>query len=125
MIHFTIPLPPVTKKNSQQILVNSTTGRPFITPSKQYKEYESAALLYIPHIPTISCAVNVRCVFYMPTARRCDLTNLLEAVDDILVKARLLFDDNYTVVAGHDGSRVYVDRKNPRTEIFIEKIKEV
>jgi len=123
MIHFTIPLPPITKKNSQQIVVNKATGRPFVLPSRQYKEYEAAAIWYIPRgIATITCAVNVRCLFYMPTARKCDLTNLLEAVDDILVKGRLIADDNYTIIAGHDGSRVEIDRKNPRTEIFIEKI---
>lgn len=50
------------------------------------------------------------------------MTNLLEAVDDILVKAGILEDDNYKVLASHDGSRVFVDRKNPRTEIYIERI---
>lgn len=41
--HYIIPLPPITKKNSQQILVNRRTGRPFIAPSKAYKKYEAAA----------------------------------------------------------------------------------
>lgn len=36
-LHYTIPLPPITKKNSQQILVNGKTGRPFIMPSQKYK----------------------------------------------------------------------------------------
>lgn len=58
----------------------------------------------------------------MPTARPCDLTNLLEAVDDVLVKGKIIADDNYKIVAGHDGSRVFVDKDNPRTEIFIEEI---
>lgn len=37
---YTIPLPPVTKKNSQRILVNRKTGMPFIAPSSAYKHYE-------------------------------------------------------------------------------------
>ncbi len=124
MIHFTIPLPPITKKNSQQILVNKATGKPFVMPSKKFKEYEAAALWFIPKGKTIDTAVNVKCLFYMPTARKCDLTNLLEAVDDILVKARLFADDNYTIIAAHDGSRVFIDRDKPRTEIFITKLLE-
>ena len=31
-VRFTIPLPPITKKNSQRIFVNGKTGKPFIMP---------------------------------------------------------------------------------------------
>lgn len=119
-IRFTIKLPPISKKNSQQILINRATGRPFAMPSKQYKEYEKDALWFIPKVEApIICPVNIKCLFYMPTRRRVDLTNLLEAVDDIMVKAGLLADDCYTIVESHDGSRVFVDKENPRTEIEI------
>lgn len=118
-INFTVPLPPISKKNSQQILVNRSTGKPFIMPSKKYKEYESAALWYIPKEKQINTACNVKCLFYMPTKRKCDLTNLLEAIDDILVKAGLLADDNFTIIESHDGSRVLYDKENPRTEVYI------
>lgn len=119
-IRFTIKLPPISKKNSQQILINRATGRPFVMPSKQYKEYEKDALWFIPKVEApIICPVNIKCLFYMPTRRRVDLTNLLEAVDDIMVKAGLLADDCYTIVESHDGSRVFVDKENPRTEIEI------
>lgn len=37
---YIIFMPPITKKNSQQILTNHRTGKPFIAPSKQYKKYE-------------------------------------------------------------------------------------
>lgn len=119
MLKFTIPLAPVTKKNSQRIVINRKTGRPMIMPSKQYKDYEREAALFIPRGVYIDKPVNVKCLFYMPTRRKCDLTNLLEAIDDILVKAGLLADDNYTIIASHDGSRVYYDKDNPRTEVII------
>lgn len=117
---------PVTKKNSQRILYKFTKfGRktPFIAPSKAYVDYETDCLLQIkrPHSP-ISVRVNVRCVYYMKTARRVDLANLIEATTDILVKARVLEDDNSRIVAAHDGSRVELDRKNPRVEIEIEEM---
>lgn len=121
MIRFTIPLPPVTKKNSQEIMVRG--GKPFVMPSKKYREYEAQALWFVPRRRNpIAEPVNVKCLFYMPTRRRCDLTNLEEAVDDIMVKAGLLADDNYTIIAGHDGSRVFYDKDRPRTEIKIERI---
>ena len=121
MIEFTIPLAPISKKNSQQIFVNRKTGRPFIMPSEQYRRYEREAALFIPRDICIDRPVNVQCLFYMPTRRKCDLTNLLEAIDDILVKFRVLADDNFTIVEGHDGSRVLYDKDNPRTEIYIER----
>lgn len=122
-IRFEIPLNPITKKNSQNIYINKRTGRPFISPSSQYKKYEKDAKSYMPNIvEPIDYAVNVRCTFYMKTRRRVDLVNLLEAVDDILVKYNVLADDNHTIVAGHDGSRVAYDKESPRTEIVIERI---
>ena len=123
-ITYIIPMPPITKKNSQQILTNRKTGQPFIMPSRQYKEYETAAALpLIPRPPRpIECELNVKCLFYMPTRRKTDLTNLLEAVDDILVHAGIIADDNYTIIASHDGSRVLYDKHRPRTEITITRM---
>lgn len=114
-----IPLNPITKKNHQQIVTNGK--RPFIIQSKAYREYEKNAMYFIRPLG-IDYPVNVKCLFYMKTHRRVDLVNLLEAIDDILVKAGALKDDNCEIVAGHDGSRVYYDKERPRTEIYIEEI---
>lgn len=123
-IKYTIKLPPITKKNSQQILTNPKTGRPFIMPSKKYKEYERDAVWLLRPVPPrpIECRVNIKCLFYLPTRRRTDLTNLLEAVDDLLVHAGIIADDHYGIVEAHDGSRCFVDKDNPRTEITITRI---
>lgn len=125
-ITYMIKLPPITKKNSQQILVNKKTGRPFIMPSSQYREYEESAVWFLlPRPPRpIECECNVKCLFYMPARRKTDLTNLLEAVDDIMVKAGIFKDDNNTIIVGHDGSRVLYDKENPRTEITITRMPE-
>lgn len=122
MIKFTVQLPPISKKNSQQIMTNRATGKPFIMPSKKYKEYEKSAAFFIPKNIFICEPVNIKCLFYMPTKRMCDLTNMLEAIDDIMVKTGLLADDNFNIVAGHDGSRVLYDKDNPRTEVYISPI---
>ena len=121
MIKFTIPLAPISKKNSQRIMLNRATGKPFIMPSAQYKRYEREAAYFIPRGRHINEPVNIKCLFYMPTRRKVDLTNLLEAIDDVLVTAGLLADDNFTIVESHDFSRVLYDKENPRTEITITK----
>ena len=48
---YTIPLPPVTKKNSQRILMNRKTGMPFIAPSSAYKRYEEQAIYFLAPKP--------------------------------------------------------------------------
>lgn len=119
----TIPLAPVSKKNSQRILLNTKTGRHFISPSVQYERYERDAMRTLVGLPNISIRepVNVKALFFMPTRRRVDLVNLLEAVDDVLVRRGVLLDDNSTIIVSHDGSRVMYDKLHPRTEIVIEE----
>ena len=110
---------PITKKNSQQII--RAGNRNMVIPSPQYRAYEKECLWQIPPKTKqrIDMPVNVQCVYYMPTRRRVDLVNLLEATCDILVKADVLADDNCRIVAAHDGSRVDHDKYNPRVEITI------
>lgn len=136
----TVPLPPISKKNSQRILFNPHkrggfckslyngcrfryVGVPFIAPSAKYEQYALHARGFIRRIDSIDFPVTVKCLFYMPTRRKVDLTNLLESIDDILVSCGVLADDNYTILTSHDGSRVLYDPKEPRTEIYISKVK--
>lgn len=122
MIEITVPLAPVTKKNSMRIMHSSKTGKPFIMPSQKYMDYEAEAVWHCK-IATlrrlIEDPVEVKCLFYMPTRRRVDLTNLLESIDDVLVKSGVLKDDHSGIIVSHDGSRVLYDKDNPRTEVYI------
>lgn len=117
----TIPLNPKTKKNSQRIVWNRKANRPMVLQSEEYKEYEKNCgwFLKIPDKP-IDSPVNVKCVFYRENNIRCDLTNCLAAICDILVKYGVLADDNFKIIVSHNGSTVKVDKANPRTEITIE-----
>ena len=129
-LHFTLEIVPRTKKNSNLIgwrkTLNKETGdikySPYIRASEKYTEFEKQVLDILPkdlklHINTL---VNVKAHFYCKSRRKIDLTNLLEALDDALVKAGVLEDDNRNIIAAHDGSRVYWDKKRPRIEIWIE-----
>ncbi len=115
-----IPIAPRTKKNSQQII--KIRGRYMIIPSKAFRDFEKEALSYLPFVDPFLSPCNVKCEYYMPTRRKVDLVNLQEATLDILVKAGILIDDNSNVVVSMDGSRVYYDKENPRTEIEITEV---
>lgn len=122
-IRFSLKGSPITKKNSQKIIL--VAGRPRIAPSQYYNEYRERCLWMIPGSLKridIDSPVNLKCVYYMPTRRKVDLCNLLEATCDILVDAGVLNDDNSSIVVGHDGSRVLYDKENPRVEIEIHPI---
>lgn len=121
-IRIVIPLDPVTKKNSQQII--QVKGRPVIIPSKRYKAYEKNCMEYIQEKQNIEYPINLECHFYMATHRRVDLVNLLQAISDILVKAEVLKDDNSDIIVSYDGSRVHYDKEFPRTVIKITEVKD-
>lgn len=95
-----------------------------ILPSKQFKDYEAkcAAFLKGWMDEPIDIPVNVKCIYYMPTRRRVDLTNLMEATHDILTRYGILQDDHSGIIVSVDGSRVKYDKENPRVEIEIEGV---
>lgn len=123
MIKFTLPIRPATKKNSGQII--TVGGIPRLIPSKQYLQFEKDCQPYfkrvLNQIGQIDYPINLQAVFYVETKWRIDLPNLLNAVDDAMVKSELILDDNRDIIASHDGSRVYHDKFNPRIEIEITR----
>ncbi len=125
MIEFTIPVRPATKKNSGQII--QVRGRSILIPSKQYKQFEKDCLPYLYRVKdtvgVINYPVNSKCTFFTETKRKIDLPNLLNAIDDAMVKSGLLEDDNRDIIAAHDGSRVFHDKFNPRIDVEITKMK--
>ena len=125
MIKLTITGRPITKKNNQRILKNFKTGRRFIAPSEQFGEYQEMSLWKLKNQyygEPVEIPVNVKCLYYMPTRGRVDLSNLMESTHDILVKAQILKDDNSKIIVSVDGSRVLYDKDNPRVEIEIERL---
>ena len=78
---------PITKKNHQQIYRNKATGKPFITQSNRYKQYEQDCIWQIPPLAKINLdrPCKVTTVFFMPDRRRVDVSNLISAAHDILV----------------------------------------
>ena len=117
---FTIELPPITKKNHQQIV--KAGGRLLVIPSKQYKDYEKACEEFMPDCEIITAPINLQCLYYMPTRRKVDITNLLQATCDVLVKYKVIEDDNNEIIYSVDGTRVLYDKTRPRTEVEITSL---
>ena len=95
-----------------------------VIQSDRYRQYEKDSALFLrkhSRRDPIEEPVNLKCLFYRKDRRPIDLVNLLEAIQDILVKYDILKDDNSKIVASTDGSRVLYDKDNPRTEIYIER----
>ena len=125
---------PIVKKNNQRVVTipayRTKNGKAFAKKinTKAYKEWYKSATLQIPSYPKIDkpidYPVNMKCIFYRPTLGRVDLSALYESPQDFLSDIGILEDDNYKIVAGHDGSRVRIDRENPRTEITFTRLSE-
>lgn len=94
---------------------------PKLIPSKQYIEFERKSAEYCPELH-IDYPVNVQIIAYVERRSKIDLANMLNAVDDILVKYKTVNDDNRNIIYGHDGSRILYDKEAPRVEITITKI---
>ena len=109
-----------SKKNSKRIV--PVNGRHIIISSKNYLDWERDQLKlikYTVHEALIENDYQLSVRFYPSTKRKFDLSNKVESIQDLLVKAGVISDDNYCVI---NSLHVYfgeVDRNNPRAEIEI------
>lgn len=122
---FVIVGAPVTKKNSQQ------RTRHGIIQSKAYRTWEPRAVRQLREqrgLPPTAIPMrvapeagllNMRALVYRKAAVG-DLLNYLAAASDALQKACVLIDDKQIVQV--DGSRLLIDRKNPRIEIELTRL---
>ena len=129
---------PRTKKNSQTIAGSGPRCRECGKFQKQWirqgkandkwAELAGRQLRPKPRRP-IDFPVNIRYRFftkidYINSKAKIDGSNLVEAMNDILVDQGIILDDNIRIVAGTDGTRVYHDKDNPRVEICITRMPE-
>jgi Holliday junction resolvase RusA-like endonuclease len=121
-LHMVLYVKPRSKKNSQRIITGKN-GRSFPIPSQAYKDYESECGWFLKHKGSaFSSPMNIKAHFYIDADRRCDISNFFEAVADMLVHYKVIEDDHRKIIRSWDGSRIFVDRKNPRTEIWLEPV---
>ena len=115
-----IPINPRSKKNSQQIVFNKKTKRAMVIQNKNYTQFEKDCKPFMPILDKpIDYPINLRVDFYVCDARKRDIANYIEAIQDILVKYKILKDDNYNIVASIDGCSMQINRDYPHCEILI------
>lgn len=117
-----IPVNPRSKKNSQEIVFNRKTGHRMVIQNKRYTEFEKECKKHMPPLEmSIDYPINLKCRFLVADARKRDLANYIEAIQDVLVKYKVIEDDNYNIISSLDGCSMEIDRENPRIEIEITK----
>lgn len=120
-----IPIQCRSKKNSQQILYNKKTRKPFISQGELYKQFEIECGYFLNRYRyNIDYPINLKCTFIVPDRRKRDIVNLLNAIQDILVKYNVIADDNYNIVASVDGSRIIYKKGQKETIIEINKMED-
>ena len=122
VLEIVLPFEQISKKNHGQIVM--VKGYPRLIPAKAHQEWLKSVEPYFVAArevmgKPIDYPVNLKCIFYRKTKRPCDIINLMQAVQDALVKYEVIMDDNFYYVCHIDGCECKQDKINPRTEIII------
>jgi hypothetical protein len=129
-----VPLPVTTqiiftgrvpsKKNAKR-MATTKSGRSILLPSKLYEAWHNEHLSALQDlgyklIPPYRMEVEL----YPPDLLIADLSNKIESIQDILVDAEILENDDYFKVYSTHPIFVAIDRQNPRFEVTIYSAQE-
>lgn len=103
-----------SKKNSKIMVCRGRV--PILLPSSKYTEWHKDAINQLKGKSIIK-KDKIILTFFAKDNRKFDLTNKAESIMDTLVDARLLKDDNYSIVPDLHLKFGGVDSSNPRCEI--------
>lgn len=109
-----------SQKNRKKI---STAGRyPRLYTEKSVRDWQdSAAEQLKAYRGQADGKVVITYMFYVKDNRRRDLSNMIQSVEDALVKAGLIKDDSWQHIA-LGSADAEIDKDNPRAELWIEEI---
>ena len=111
-----------SKKNSKRIFGRGRFKK--VLPSDAYMEWEEEArraiVLQLPawYLAPTTKNVSIKATIYYK-GQRPDLSGCFESIGDCLESVVYVNDKQ---IVSWDGSRLYHDLKNPRTEVIIESI---
>lgn len=113
--------PPRTKKNHQRI--GRVHGRPVIFQARTAEAWEEIAVIQLGAVwkrrPPLAHQVSLRALVYREKDTG-DLGNYLAAVCDALERAGIVANDK--LIRSFDGSRLLIDRVNPRVELELDAL---
>ena len=119
-----------SKKNSKRVFSVKGRSYPVVLPSEGYARWHKRNIAHLPESATpangkgrisfpLPSIVRISVKFYRDSLRKWDYSNALESVQDILVDARILADDNVKELCIGFLTHA-IDRENPRAEVFLE-----
>jgi hypothetical protein len=115
-VSFTVTGAPRTKKNSRRHV--KVRGNLVPLPSKAFADWQRKCAI-TPEIVLPDVPYNVRAIFYRD-AERGDACGYYQGLSDLLQHHDVISNDKYLV--SWDGSRLAVDRVNPRVEVTLTPI---
>lgn len=111
-----------SKKNNKRICRNRNTGQHFIASSKEHEQWHKDHLWALQqHIKrkNIPWPLSITYTFAIPNKRKFDLSNKIETINDLLVDAMIITDDNWDVIR-----EMYIvavlDKGNKELEVEVE-----
>lgn len=106
-----------SKKNNKRLVWHGR--KPSLLSSEAHEVWHTEQMYRLcekrPKHPIEKC--DVEAVFYLRDRRKRDLSNMWEGVADLLVDARYLKDDNYTVLSDVHLMFGGIDKENPRAVV--------
>lgn len=116
-----MPGPPRTKKNSGKIW--KVGKRTIIKPSEPWLVWRDRvaawAMEFMGEKPMIDVPVNCAAIFYRD-AERGDSTGYYQGLADVLEEIGVVTNDKH--ITQWDGSRLKVDKANPRVEVILTPV---
>lgn len=117
-----------SSKNSRQILINRSTGRPFVSKSKVAMVNEKTLLSkliplrdeFLNMLKGMEKPYHISFKIYRQTKRRFDYINIVQNLCDCMVKAGLIEDDCADEIIPFF-EPYEVDKNNPRVEIKVKE----
>jgi Holliday junction resolvase RusA-like endonuclease len=109
-----------SKKNSKRLI----SGRvPRLISSAAYLEWEKRELLTLRDAPKLYPPYSLDVSVFPGSMRSFDLSNQLESLNDLLVKAGVLEDDNWLALQAFSVELGELDIENPHTIYRITSIR--
>ena len=108
------------KKNSRRHVY--VRGRLLVVPSEAHKAWRALELPTLQGLKGFDGAVRIKYDFYPGSLRLFDLSNTIESINDLLVEACIIADDNWLVVREMQPRLAGFDRDNERCVVTIEEL---
>lgn len=125
ILHLVLYGHPYTKKNAQRTIFHKYLKRNIVVYTANYTAWKNDCMKQLQYKPKLKLEIDYPIIlklhFYVKDARLRDISNFYEGIQDFLVEAGVLKDDNYKIISGHDGSRMFIDKEHPRIELWIIK----